>query len=171
MKREYLEGGRILTAHGVRGAVKAEHFCDSASVLAKQKRIFFKSRDGFREVKVTSASASGNAVIMTLEGVSDRDAAIALKGVIMYLHRDDIPVRRGDMLIADIIGLPVLHAESGEPLGEVSDVSDTAGRRIYTVKYEGREVLVPGVDEFIKEISEGGVKVLPIPGLFSDDEI
>ena len=171
MKCEYLEGGRILTAHGVRGAVKVEHFCDSASVLAKQKRIFFKTKDAFTERRVISASASGEAVIMTIEGVSDRDEAVALKGRTLYLHRSDIPVKRGDMLIADIIGLPVFHAESGEPLGEISDVSDTAGRRIYTVKYEGREVLVPGVQEFIKEISDKGVRVLPIPGLFSDDEI
>ena len=171
MKREYLEGGRILSAHGVRGAVKAEHFCDGARVLAKQKRIFFKTKDGFTEVGVLSASVAGDTVIMTLEGVSDRDAAIALKGRVLYLHRSDIPVKQGDMLIADIIGLPVFHIETGEPLGEVADVSDTAGRRIYTVKYDGREVLVPGVSEFIKEISERGVGVLPIPGLFSDDEI
>ncbi len=171
MKREYLEGGKILSSHGVRGAVKAEHFCDSARVLAMQKRIFFRVKDELVERRVLSASVSGNFVIMTLEGVSDRECAIALRGTIFYLHRDDIPLKKGDMLIADIIGLPVFHAESGEPLGEICDVSDTAGRRIYTVKYEGREVLVPGVSEFIKEISESGVRILPIPGLFFDDEV
>ena len=77
------------------------------------------------------------------------------------------------MLIADMIGLPVFHVESGASLGEISDISDVAGRRIYTVNYQGREVLVPDVPEFIKEISEErGMAVLPIPGLFdSADEV
>ncbi len=171
MKREYLEAGRVCTAHGVRGALKVEHFCDSARVLGMQKRIFLSQKGGFEERRVLSASVSGEFVIMSIEGISDREAAVAARGKILYLHRDDIPVKPGDMLIADIIGLPVFHAESGEALGEVADVSDTAGRRIYTVKYEGREVLIPGVPEFIKEIGESGVRVLPIPGLFSDDEV
>ena len=52
-------------------------------------------------------------------------------------------------------------------------MSDVAGRRIYTVKYQGREVLIPDVPEFIKEINEEkGMAVLPIPGLFdSADEV
>ena len=85
----------------------------------------------------------------------------------------DIPVAKGAMLIADMIGLPVYHAESGESLGEIADVSDVAGRRIYTVKTERGEVMLPDVAEFIKEISEeGGMRVLPIPGFFDNaDEI
>ena len=38
---------------------------------------------------------------------------------------------------------------------------------------QGRDVLIPDVPEFIKEISEeGGMLVLPIPGLFDEaDEV
>ena len=43
MKNEYLEGGRICTAHGVAGALKLEHYCNEPRILAKQKRIFFKN--------------------------------------------------------------------------------------------------------------------------------
>ena len=199
MKAEYLEAGRICTAHGVRGALKVEHFCDSPSVLAKQKRIYFAergylrpcgaigardiaspsgSRNGapietFVEYKVLSASVSGQFVIMTVEGIESREDAIALRGRAIYLAREDIPVAKGAMLIADMIGLPVYHAESGERLGEISEVSDVAGRRIYTVKHKGGEVLLPDVPEFIKEISEeNGMRVLPISGFFDEaDEV
>ena len=76
------------------------------------------------------------------------------------------------MFIADMIGLPVIHAESGEDLGEISDISDVAGRRIYTINYRGKSVLLPHVKDFIKEISEGGMRVLPIPGFFDEaDEV
>lgn len=173
MRAEYLEAGRVCTAHGVRGALKVEHFCDSADVLVKQKKVFFFERGGYTEARVLSASRAGQFVIMTLEGIDSREAAIARRGVSIYLHRDDIPVSAGAMLIADMIGLPVIHAESGEVLGEISDISDVAGRRIYTVRRDGADVLLPDVPEFIKEIDEErGMKVLPIPGFFdAADEV
>ena len=67
MKKEYLEGGKICTSHGVRGALKVEHLCDAASVLSSQKRVFFKRADGsFEQRRVVSASVSGKFVLMTV---------------------------------------------------------------------------------------------------------
>ena len=174
MKKIYLEGGRICTSHGVKGLVKVEHLCDSPKVLTSAKKIYLRERDGsFSEKKIKSASVAGQFVLMGIDGIESREEAIAYRGRMIYLHRDDIPVAKGAMLIADMIGLAVYHAESGESLGEISDVSDVAGRRIYTVNYQGREILLPDVPEFIKEISEErGMAVLPIPGLFDTaDEV
>lgn len=173
MKKTYLEGGKICTAHGVKGMLKIEHLCDSPKVLSCAKRVFLLERDGsYSEHKVISASVSGAFVLMGIEGVDSREAAIAMRGKMIYLHRDDVPLSDGAMFIADMIGLPVFHYESGAPLGEICDVNDIGARRIYTVKYDGREVMIPDVPQFIKEISEAeGMKVLPIPGLFDNDEV
>ena len=173
MRHEYLEGGRICTAHGVKGQLKAEHLCDSPKILLKVKTIYFKNKSGdLAPVSVKGASLMGQFVLLTLEGIETREEAIAYRGRSFFLHRDDIPLSNGAMFIADMIGLPVIHAESGEQLGTLSDVSEVAGRRIYTVKTEGGEVLLPDVAEFIKEISEEGMKVLPIPGFFDEaDEV
>ena len=174
MKQQYLEGGRICTSHGVRGLVKVEHLCDSPDVLLGIKRIYLKSRDGsFSERKVYSCSVMGQFLLMGIDGISTREEAIAYRGRIFYLNREDVPLAEGAMFIADMIGLPVYHAESGDRLGEISEINDIAGRRIYTVKHQGRDILIPDVPEFIKEISEeGGMLVLPIPGLFDEaDEV
>lgn len=174
MKQLYLEGGKICTAHGVKGLVKVEHLCDSAGILCRQKKVYIKERDGsYTERAVISASVMGAFVLMNIEGISSREEAIAYRGKMIYLDRNDVPLANGAMFIADMIGLPVFHSDSGAALGKIIDVSDVAGRRIYTVRYEGRDVMIPDVPEFIKEISEaGGMKVLPIPGLFDDtDEV
>lgn len=169
MKNEYLEGAKVATAHGVRGILKLVHLCDSPRVLASAKRVFFKEKAGFSERRVLSASVSGQFVLMGIEGINSREDAIALRGATLYLHRDDVPLSEGAMFIADMIGLPVIHADTGERLGTLSDVSDASGRRIYTVKTERGEVLLPDVPEFIKEISEkDGMAVLPIPGFFDE---
>jgi ribosomal 30S subunit maturation factor RimM len=101
-----------------------------------------------------SSAASVPDTAKGIEGIESREEAIAYRSRLIYLHREDIPIPDGAMLIADMIGLPVYHAESRESLGEIKDVSDVAGRRIYTVNYQGRDILLPDVPEFIKEISE-----------------
>lgn len=168
MKQTYLEGGRICTSHGVKGLVKVEHLCDSPKVLLSVKRIYFKERDGsFTERAVRSCSVMGQFLLMGIDGINSREDAIAYRSRSFYLNREDIPLAEGAMFIADMVGLPVYHAESGESLGTLSEVNEVAGRRIYYVSYQGREVLIPDVPEFIKEISEErGMRVLPIPGLF-----
>ena len=174
MKKNYLEGGKICTSHGVNGLIKVEHLCDNAKVLLKIKRIYFLERDGsYVERAVKSCSLMGQFLLMGVEGINSREEAISYRGRIFYLHREDVPLSKGAMFIADMIGLPVFHAESLSSLGEIADISDVAGRRIYTVRYKGKDVLLPDVPEFIKEINEErGMAVLPIPGLFDEaDEI
>lgn len=167
MKAEYLECGKICSPHGVRGVIKVEPWCDSPKVLAKAKKVFLKTVDGYRALAVTSASVSGAFVLLSLDGISSREEAQAYKNVTLYLHRSDIPVPKGAMLIADMIGLPVTDFSDGKVYGTLLDVTDGVGYQIYTVKTEGGEVLLPAVPEFVKEISEeGGIKISPIPGFF-----
>ncbi|MBQ8689792.1 MAG: 16S rRNA processing protein RimM [Clostridia bacterium] len=169
MKNEYLECGKIRSPHGVRGILNVECWCDSPRVLTKQKRVFILGRDGtYKQMNIVSASAASDRVLLGLEGIDSREAAQGYKNTVLYLHRNDIPVPKGAMLIADMIGLPVLDFDTGAVYGRVSDVTDGVRYKLFTVvTEEGREVILPGVDEFIKEISEeGGVRVSLIPGFF-----
>lgn len=168
MKKEYIECGKVCSAHGVRGVMKIEPWCDSPRVLATQKRVFVLCPDGtYAKRDVVSASVSGRFVLMGLLGVDSREAAQAEKNRILYLHRDDIPVKRGAVLIADMIGLPVIDVDTGRVYGTLSDVSDGVCNKLYTVSAESGEVIIPGVSEFIKEIdTERGVFIRTIPGFF-----
>ena len=167
MKKEYLECAKVLSAHGVRGAMKLEVYCDSVKVLTSQKRIFTLDAGVYTERKIINACSMGELAVLTVDGFLTREDAQAAKGMIFYLHRSDIPVKPGDMLIADMIGLPVIDFDTGRVYGEITDVSDAVRSKIYAVKTpEGKEVLYPSGKEFIKEISEEGMKITPIPGFF-----
>ena len=174
MRKEYIECGVVRTAHGVRGLMKIESWCDTPKVLAGQKRVFIAEGEGkFKELTVTSASVMGDAVLMGLSGIESREEAFAYRGVTLYLHREDIPVKRGAVLIADIIGLPVIDLNSGRAYGRVKDVTDSPASKLYVIETDSGEVLLPGVKEFVKKIdTDSGVYITPIPGFFGDgDEI
>ena len=168
MKKEYIECGKVCSAHGVRGVMKIEPWCDSPRVLAERERVFVLCPDGtYAKRDVISASVSGNFVLMTLSGIDSREAAQAEKNRILYLHRDDIPVKKGAALIADMIGLPVIDVDTGRVYGTLSEVSDGVRNKLYTVATESGDVIIPGVSEFIKEIdTERGVFIRTIPGFF-----
>ncbi len=170
MKKMYLECGRISNAHGVRGLVKVEHWCDTPEVLAGASRVFFADGSGFTERKILHAALAGGSVLMSIEGIDSREAAVAKKGVTLYLSREDIPVADGEMLIADMIGLPVRDVNGGREYGRLVYVSDAVRGQLYTVRTpDGRDVLIPAVPEFVKRIdAEEGVLIAPIPGFFDE---
>lgn len=168
MKIEYLESGRVCGAHGVRGVLKVESWCDSPKVLASAKRIYLAAREGgYTERRVLSSSVSGPNVLMTVDGISDRDSATAMRDTVVYMHRDDIPLKKGQMFLADMVGLPVIDAHSGLAYGKIKKVEEAARGLLYTVATERGDVLYPSAPELVKEIDpERGMLVTPIPGFF-----
>jgi 16S rRNA processing protein RimM len=170
MKKIYIECGKILGAHGVKGIVKVDSWCDSPKVLSAQKRVFLACGEGYKETEVESASVAGDTVLMKLSCLCDREAAQAMKGIILYLHRDDIPRKKGALLLADIIGLPAKDIDTGRTLGIVKDITESVASSLYVIETEdGKEVLIPGIKEFIKEIKEDdGVYIHTIPGFFTE---
>ncbi len=172
MKKEFLEGGRVCNAHGVRGLLKTEAWCDSPKVLAAQKRIFFAEKDGkMKECKITRGSVAGGFVLLGIEGIESREDAIALKNKVFFLKREDIPVPEGSYLIQDLIGLPVIDADSGRIYGTVKDITEVPRGQMYTVATPSGDVLFPAVKEFLKQIRpEEGIYICPIPGFFEDEK-
>ena len=169
MKKEYLECGKICSAHGVRGALKVEPWCDSPSVLAKLKKVYFEEKGAYVERAVLTSSVSAQFVLMTIEGIDSRESAQASKNTVIYAKREDIPIPKGRVLIADMIGLDVIDADTGRVYGTLTDVTDGVASQIYTVKTEKGDVLFPAVKEFLKEIdTEKGVFIHVIPGFFEE---
>ena len=169
-KEKYLECGKIINTHGVRGNVKIESWCDSLDVFCSLPCLYVEKKSGLVKYNVTSASVHKGCALVKLEGVDDMDAATLLKNKVVYAERELIPIDEGAVFIADMIGLDVFNTKNGERLGKLIDIFESVASDIYVIKTdEGKEVMVPGVDEFIDEIDvDRGVFTFPIPGMFED---
>ena len=152
MKKEFLEAGRIVNTHGVRGEVKIQPWADSPEFLLGFRTLYL----GETPVKVRAARVHKSMVIAALEGVADVNAAMALKGRVVSIRRTDAKLPAGEFFIQDILGAEV-RTESGESLGRLADVLDLPGGNVYVVRGE-REILIPAVPEFVlKTDPEAGV--------------
>ena len=161
MKKEYLEIGKIVNTHGVRGEVKVQPWADSPEFLLGFKTLYLDETP----VKVRAGRVHKGMVILALEGVEDVNAAMALKNRVLYMRREDARLPRGSFFLQDILGAKVV-TEAGEELGELADVLDLPGNPVYVVR-GAREILIPAVPEFVlrTDAENGVVTVRLIEGM------
>jgi len=151
-KQKYIDAGRIVNTHGVRGEVKIEVWLDSAEALRRLPRLYLAGE----EKKILAARVHKDHVIATLEGVEDVNAAMALKGRTVQIDRADAKLEPGAFFLQDILGASVVD-ESGAEIGRLSEVLELPGQRVYVVKGD-REHLIPAVPAFVlKTDADAGV--------------
>ena len=91
----------------------------------------------------------------------------------MYMKRGDIPMKKGEYFIQDIIGLKVVDSESGACYGEVFDVASTGANDVYAVRDEGgKDTWIPAIPQVIDKVDiDGGIlSITPMKGLFDDED-
>ena len=162
MKSEFLETGKIVNTHGIRGELKLQPWADSPDFLAGFDHLYI---DGL-PVKVLSARVHKGCVIAALEGIDDINGAMRMKNKIVSVRRSDIKLDDDKYFIADIIGLRAVDSATDEELGIVVDVLSLPAGNVYIIKGE-REILVPAVSEFVIEtdINAGYIKLRLIEGM------
>ena len=171
MKQKYLECGKAVSTHGIRGTLRLESYCDTPETLAKLRTLYIKNRAGeFVPMRVRAASVQKNMVLVSFHDLDTVEQAIPFKGTVFFCDREDIKLKKGGVFVADIIGLDVIDEESGEKTGTLSEVISPAGREIYVVEdVNGGTFMIPVVGEFVKRIvpeGEGaGIYVRLIEGM------
>lgn len=167
MRKPYLEAGRIVGAHGVRGEMRLEPWCDSPEFLTPLTRLFLDG--GGRESLSVRVRPHGRLALVQAEGVDTLEAAERLRGRVLYLAREDVNLG-SRWFVQDLIGLRVFDADSGAPLGAITDVSATGANDVWHIDHFGREALIPAVPDVIVsvDLDEGEVRIRPMKGLFDD---
>lgn len=167
MKQQYLECGKIINTHGVRGAVKIDPWCDSPAEFAALGRVYLKAGSGFVCRKILHASVFKQFVLAELEGIKDVEGAALLKNHVLYADRADFHLEEGKHFLADLIGLPVIDAESGTLYGKLSEIMNRGASDIYVIDTPSGERMMPAVKEFVKRVDlDEGIFVTPIEGIF-----
>ena len=167
MRVEFIPVGQIVNAHGIRGEVKLNPLGFDPEFLAEFDVLYI----GGKRTEVKHARVHKSVVLLTLPGVEDMDAALALKGKAVTIRRDDVEVPEGYYFDEEIEGLTVIDCESGETVGKVRRVLSYPAHKIYEVKGE-REYLIPAVPGvFIEsvDLDAAQVRVHLMKGLATDE--
>ena len=161
--------GVIAGAHGIRGEVKLRSFTADPQAIATYP---LETADG-RRIEVVKLRPQKDGFIAILKGVTDRNAAEALRGVELFVPRSGLPEPQdGEVYIHDLIGLSVFLVD-GARLGDVVGIENYGAGDLIEVKIEGRSetVLIPFADAFVVAADAQKVVVdLPAGFLDTDDK-
>jgi len=170
MVKEFLEGGKIVGTHGVRGEMRVECWCDSPQFLAKFKTLYFDN--GAQAVKVQSR-AHKNMVLMKMPEVDTIEKADTYRGKVVYIKRSDIKLEKGVHFVQDMIGLEVVDSDTKKVYGKVKDVLRTGSNDVYEMEDENKKLFyIPAIPDIIDEIDieNNTLSITPMKGLFSDED-
>lgn len=165
---------RIGKPHGIRGEVTVELFTDSPQTRFIKGNSFSVFKDSGRSgtfPNLTVEKARWNKSIMLLKFAefSDRNTAESLRNSELYAEPEESDVDEDSWYAGDLIGLSVHQDDFGAAvLGEVAGLITGDAQDLLEIRLsDGREVLLPFVEEIVPEIDEqrGAIVITPPPGL------
>jgi len=150
--------GVVAAPHGVRGLVRIKSFTGDPMAVASYGLL--SDETGKKAYRVEVLSAARGAVLARIEGVADRTAAEALRGLRLYVERERLPeTGEREWYEADLIGLAAVGRD-GRDWGKVMAFHDFGAGSVMEVS---GGMMLPFTDEAVPEIDIAGGKVVIDP--------
>jgi len=154
--------GRIGRAHGILGEATIEVRTDDPD-----RRFAIGNTvqtDAHGELTITSGRVHNGILLLGFNGITDRNGIEKLRNVLMYCDVDiHAPgVDEDDYHVLQLIGC-LAQLESGQIIGEVSDVVNLPGQDLLAIKTETGEVLIPFVHQLVPVVDIAARRVVVIP--------
>lgn len=149
--------GRIAGPFGVRGWLKVMPFTDPAEQILDYPvwRADLPGA-GRRELRALEGRRHGKGLVVRVEGIDDRDAAVALGRPELWVERRELPaLGEGEYYRADLVGFEVVNLQ-GQGLGRVDHFLDMPANPVMVV-VGAREHWVPlGPDQVFRVDQDQG---------------
>ncbi len=169
--KKYLETGKIVGTHGIKGMTRVQVWADSEDFLSNFKVIYLDS-EGNKSLEISRVQPHGNIALVSFKGVSTIEEAEKLRNSVIYIDRNDVSLPEGRYFIDDLIGCSVTDADTGNLLGKITDISETGANDVWHITNNGKEYLVPAIDEVIVSVNveEKAAVLRPMKGIFDDED-
>jgi 16S rRNA processing protein RimM len=159
--------GKITVPFGVRGQVRMFAITSYPEHLRRIKTVYVG--DTYTPYPLErSAVHKGAEMIVTLGGVTTRDAAEALRGQEVFMPANEaLPLEADEYFLHDLPGLRVRTVD-GTEIGTVREVLDNPANEVLVVtRADGGDVLVPMIKDVVQQLdlANGEIVINPLPGL------
>jgi len=154
--------GRIGRAHGILGEATIEVRTDEPN-----RRFAIGSKvqtDTHGELTIISGRVHNGILLLGFNGVTNRNEIEKLRNTLIYCDVDinEPGADEDDYHVLQLIGCAA-HLESGEIIGEVTDVINLPGQDLLAIKTETGEVLIPFVHQLVPVVDIAARRVVVIP--------
>lgn len=169
---KFIEAGKIVSTHGIKGELKVQPWCDSPEFLAETKKFYFDN--GNKTADITSVRVSKNMAIIKVAGIDTPEQAVTLRNKILYIDRNDIKLEKNCYFVADLIGLEVIdNDDNSKVYGVITEVSETGANDVYHIKsQDGKMYYIPAIKKVVNktDLEDKKMFITPLKGLFEDED-
>ncbi|MDD3923599.1 MAG: ribosome maturation factor RimM [Erysipelotrichaceae bacterium] len=156
---ELVRVGKIINTFGIKGEVKVHIITDFPDQRFQSgNRLYLNDSQGIRSLVIENVRYHKDNALILFEDINDINQVLNLKGLDLFVDKDQIQELDNGHYSNDLIGLNVY--EGDEMIGEVIDVEFYPAHSILKVKTKDKLIRIPYVDAFIKDVDIKQKKVL-----------
>lgn len=169
MKKEFIEVGKIVGTHGVRGMVRIQPWADSGEFLCGFDTFYAGPEKA--PLQIEKIQPHGNTVIAKIKGTDSVEQAETLRNRVLSVRRCDAGIPQDRYFVSELIGCKVFDSCDKAFYGTISDVSKTGANDVWHIIKDGKEYLLPAIAEVIGkvDVETEEVEISPMKGIFDDE--
>ena len=148
---DYFEIGHIDNTHGLKGELKVRNYSSNPKRYEELKSILVDIKGNYEEFIIENVRYQKEIVLLKLKNVDTIEQAEKLKGLSIYINREDAPtLNEGEYYIADLLGCEVYENE--ELIGVLDNIFTAGAADVYVIKRKGKDdLLLPALASIILE--------------------
>ena len=167
---DFLEVGKIINTHGLRGEVKIATWTDAPEDFEELEYVVAVQRGKETRLDIENVKYQKNNIIVKFKQLTVIEEAETYKNAVLKVPREALgELPEGVYYIADLLDCQVWD-ERGL-IGTLVDVFSTGSNDVYDIKREGkRNLLVPIIDGVLQNVDIDNKKIIiKVPEGLEDD--
>ena len=148
--------GHIVGPHGKDGTIRVQPDSDNPNRFQRGARLIANGQ----ELRVGHARPTSGGLLLRIEGITGRDAAVGLKGATLYVKAADAPEAPPDTYYHyQLLGMTAVDPDGAE-LGTVAEIVSTGSNDVYVVVSDAAELLVPALGDVVTHVDVGARRMI-----------
>lgn len=144
--------GKVVGVHGIRGHLKVRPLTEDSDSLLSASRVWLETDGVSGEYQPLSVKFHKGSWLVQLAGVDDRTQAESLRGSMVSMLLPELPeLETDEHYWHQLEGAEIVDEQLGS-IGRLKRLLATPAHDIYEVHGPFGEVMIPVVDEMIKEV-------------------
>jgi len=162
--------GKIRRPHGLAGEALVEVYNDFPEPLLPNTVVF--AGEAHQPLTIQRHRMHNKGLLLTFEGITAPEQVGYFRNQMLYMPAvDRPPLEEGKYYHHQMLGLSVVD-ESGQELGELTEILKTGANDVYVVKRaDASELLLPAISEVVLDVDlpRKRIRVHLLPGLIREE--
>jgi 16S rRNA processing protein RimM len=163
--------GKIIKPHGLGGELKVFSYIKKPEYFKNWKTVFVqRGEEEGQWLHIDGVRFQHKWVLLKFADINERNSAELFRDSLLYIDSEAVEKVAEDSFSTLLINDFIVETVTGKKIGVIEDILLHSAQNILVVKKGNKELLIPFVKEFVKQIDMENRKVIisPIEGLLDN---